>query len=110
VNEAAGMSMKETQEAIPAAMEESKDLPRFVAEEVSRAFPDFRCLRCRNDTFFFTGSYLAGQILISRTEGFQSHLTDAVHTIALICQRCGFVEQHAADIFFGADKPIDVGE
>lgn len=88
----------------------SDDVPRFVAEEVNKAFPDFRCLRCHNDTFFFTGSYLVGQILLKHGDGFRSHLTDSVQTIALVCQRCGFVEQHAADILIEASKPIDVSE
>lgn len=105
------MSMSEAKpETAPAALQESDDLPRFVAEEVNKAFPDFRCLCCKNEKFFFTGSYLAGQILVKRGKKYQSHTTDDVQTIALVCQRCGFVEQHAADIFFDAEKPIDVGE
>ncbi|MCQ4188514.1 hypothetical protein [Methylocystis suflitae] len=78
----------------------------YLAEEINKAFPDFRCLRCSNDKFFFTGSYLSGQLTIKKNGRYASNLGDAVETIALVCQRCGFVEQHAVDIFFDAKKPI----
>jgi predicted nucleic-acid-binding Zn-ribbon protein len=94
----------------PAAADNDDDLPQFVAEEVGRAFPDFRCLRCRNDTFFLTGSYLAGQIVLNRDGQRQSHATGPAQTIALVCERCGFVEQHVAEIFLDADKPIPIGK
>lgn len=79
---------------------------RYLAEEINKAFPDFRCLRCGNDQFFFTGSYLSGQLIIKKNGRYASNIGDAVETIALVCQRCGFVEQHAVDIFFDAKKPI----
>jgi predicted nucleic-acid-binding Zn-ribbon protein len=65
-----------------------------LAELVRESFPDLRCLRCTHDNFYILPSV-------------DGH--DHFGTIAIACQRCGFVETHLIGLLRSATKPIVPG-
>lgn len=80
-----------------------------LAKEVGRAFPDLKCLRCGGEKFHLSRQSVMGQIL-PKDDGSASIEGGHLDTFALVCRRCGFVEQHLVKIFVDAIKPIPIGD
>ncbi|MFL4974723.1 MAG: hypothetical protein ACJ8DU_17975 [Microvirga sp.] len=79
-------------------------------ELVNASFPDLRCLRCGNETF-----YLASDIDALGTGKLHSYSRIALHSllsdpanpvITLACTRCGYLEHHMTGVLRRAEKPI----
>ncbi|WP_442755121.1 hypothetical protein ACNHKD_00215 [Methylocystis sp. JAN1] len=78
-----------------------------LAQEINRAFPDLKCLRCGGEKFFLSRQSVMGPI--SQTEDGVARIAGGhLETVALSCPRCGFVEQHLVKILLEAPKPIPV--
>ncbi len=91
----------------PAVGEPQRDLLDEGEELLRQAFPDIRCLRCGHENFTlveapaYTGRLLRRGVHIGGVS-----FNPFPQTVALICERCGFVEQYALDYLRKAQKPI----
>jgi hypothetical protein len=79
-----------------------------MAREVDLAFPNLKCLRCGNESFFLVGPESDSYRIIKKTPSFYKFDSDAsaIEVLELVCQRCGMIERHSWKILKNAQKPI----
>ncbi|MCC6159186.1 MAG: hypothetical protein IT350_14145 [Deltaproteobacteria bacterium] len=73
--------------------------PQTVVDALRDAGATRGCPRCGNDSFRILAGYLCHSIQ-SDTRGIQIG-GPGISTWALVCNRCGFVSQHAIDVLTG---------
>jgi predicted nucleic-acid-binding Zn-ribbon protein len=92
----------------PVSGEPQSDVLDEGADLLHQAFPDIRCLRCGNDNFrlidspAYTGRLQRRDVRIGGVQ-----FNPFPQTVALICERCGLVDQYALDYLRKANKPIE---
>lgn len=69
-------------------------------EEINRALPNLKCLRCGSESFFLLGPAVSTHRLIV-----DEYKLGPIHfyggqpqTVRLVCQECGMIEEHSVDI------------